>query len=393
MIKHFIGERGSSPRRRVRRGAAALIGAATLAGTVISAAPAGASPSFTAADLAYVKAQITAYEKVPTFTAPGPAFKASKLAGKSIFNIPQSSSNPFLAVTDTAMAAIAKKLGINYTEYSNAGATSDWVSGVDEAVAQKADAISINALDPRLVGPQLAAAKAAGIPVTSEQFFDMDQINQRPKTLSAVRADFFAEAGRLEADWAILSTKGKANVLVVENKEQLSTLAMTGAIAKEFATYCPTCKVEYLNVPATQWATGIQPGVQADLVHYPKTNFIIPIYDPMTQFVVPAITAAGDVGKIHISTFNGTPSGLTDLEQGKIVTMDIGENLNWLAYANLDEIMRTMLHLPALADEHTALRVFTKANVAQTGTPPQFNLGFGSSYIAGYNKLWGVSSS
>ena len=165
---------------------------------------------------------------------------------------------------------------------------------------------------------------------------------------------------------------------------------MVDAIKNEFAKYCPTCTVTYLNVPGTEWATRIEPGVQSDLVANPNINYIIPIYDPMTQFVVPAITAANKVGKIHIATFNGTPFALNLLETGNIVRMDIGENLNWLASANLDELMRAMLGMPTVANEHTALRIFTKANVSQTGTPPQFNLGFGNSYVTGYDKLWGL---
>jgi ribose transport system substrate-binding protein len=346
----------------------------------------------TAAGVAHARAAIQAYEKVPGFTPPGPSFDAKKLAGRTIFNIPQATSIPFLSIADSAMASMAKKIGIHYVEYSTTGLTSDWVKGIDEAVAEKASAISLNALDPRLVGPEIQKAKAAGIPAISEQFFDLGQVSQRPSDLAAVRADNFAEAGRLEADWTIMDTKGKAHVLVVENMEQLSTLAMTKAIGAEFARYCPACTVTYLNVPATQWATRIQPGVQSELVEHPDINYIIPIYDPMTQFVVPAITAAGRVGKVFIATFNGTPFALKLLETGNIVRMDIGENLNWLAAANMDEIMRVMLHLPPVANEHTALRVFTKANVKQTGTPPQFNLGFGSAYLSGYDKLWGLSS-
>jgi len=359
--------------------------------TAIGALPQGAVASTTtAAGVAYAKAQITAYEKVPAFVAPGRAFDARKLAGKLVFNIPQATSIPFLSIADTAMAAIAKRVGIRYTEYPTTGLTSDWVKGIDEAIAEKAGALSLNALDPRLVGPELAQAKSAGIPATSEQFFDLGQTSARPSTLAAVRADNFAEAGRLEADWTIADTGGRAHVLVVENKEQLSTVAMVDAITSEFAAHCPACTVTYLNVPATEWATRIEPSVQADLAQYPKLNYIIPIYDPMTQFVVPAITAAHKVGKIHIATFNGTPFALNLLETGDIVRMDIGENLNWLASANMDEIMRTMLRLPSVANEHTALRVFTKANVAQTGTPPKFNLGFGTAYVSGYDKLWGL---
>jgi ribose transport system substrate-binding protein len=366
---------------------------ATIAGLAITGTPASAASGFTAADLAHVKAQITKYEQVPTFKAPGPSIDAGKLKGQSVFNVPQSTSNPFLSVTDAAMASIAKSLGLSYTEYSNPGATSDWITGIDEAVSQKADAISLNALDPRLVGPQVTAAKSAGIPSTSEQFFDLTQVEQRPSNLAAVRADNFAKAGRLEADWAILQTKGKAKVLVVENREEISTIAMASALGSEFKTFCPTCSVTYLNVPATEWATRIQPGVQAALVQNPNINFVIPLYDPMAQFVIPAIIAAGDTKKVQIATFNGTPAALKDLEQGNVITMDIGENLSWLAYANMDEIMRTMLKVKPLANENTPFRIFTKNNIDETGTPPAFNEGFGNSYITGYDKLWGVSGS
>lgn len=388
------------PDGRVRRAPArrmtSLIALAAAGATVVSTGLTGSASAArhvsTAAGVAHATAAIKAYEKVPTFTKPGPAFSAKKLAGKTIFNIPQATSIPFLSIADSAMGALAKKVGLHYVEYSTTGLTSDWVKGIDEAIAEKAGAISLNALDPRLVGPQIAKAKAAGIPVVSEQFFDLGQTKQRPSTLAAVRADNFAQAGRLEADWTIMATKGKAHVLVVENKEQLSTVAMTNAIGAEFKKYCSACSVTYLNVPATQWATRIQPGVQSALVEHPNINYIIPIYDPMTQFVVPAITAANKVGKVFIATFNGTPFALKLLETGNIVKMDIGENLNWLAAANMDEILRSMLHLRPVANEHTAMRVFTKANVKATGTPPQFNLGFGKSYLKGYEKLWGLSS-
>ncbi len=135
--------------------------------------------------------------------------------------------------------------------------------------------------------------------------------------------------------------------------------------------------------------TKIQSEVQSSLVSDPKINYVIPIYDPMTQFVVPAITAAGKTTSVHIATFNGTPAALTMLEQGPIVKMDIGENLEWLAYANLDEAFRAMLSKPTVANESTALRVFTAENVKDTGTPPAFNTGFGDSYVTGYAALWG----
>lgn len=355
--------------------------------TVASATAAGAS-----APLDTVQQALAAHEAVPTFQAPGPAIGVASLKGKTIYSIPQSSAIPFLATTEQAEADIAKRYGINFVEYPTQGTPSDWIRGIDQAVAAHAAGLMLNALDPRLVGPQLQQAKQAGIAVSSAQFFDLSQTSQAPSTVSAVRADDFTEAAKLEADWTISDTGGHADVVVVENQEQLSTVAMVDAMKAEFAQYCPSCKVQYINVPSTDWATKIQPDVQSALAADPGINYVIPIYDPMSQFVIPAITAAGRTQSVHIATFNGTPFALKDLADGNVIRMDIGENLDWLASANMDEVFRAMLGQAPVADEHTALRVFTKANIADTGNPPAYNLGFGSAYSTGYQQLWGAGA-
>lgn len=348
----------------------------------------GGSSTSTSADLTAVRKALATYEAVPTFQAPGPPIDVARLKGKTIYSIPQSSAIPFLSITDQAEAAIAKQYGINFVEYPNQGTPTDWIQGIEQAIAAHANAIILNALDPSLVGPQLQQARAAGIPTISAQYYDLSQLSSAPSALTAVRPDNFTEAGKLEADWAISATNGHANVLVVENREQLSTLALVDGLKSQFSSYCTSCKVQYLNVPATQWATEIQPEVQSELAADPNINYIIPIYDPMSTFVIAAIDAAGRSGSVHIATFNGTPFALKDLADGNIIRMDIGENLDWLAYANMDETFRAMLGKPPVVNEHTPQRVFTANNIAQTGNPPAYNRGFGSSYVSGYEKLW-----
>jgi ribose transport system substrate-binding protein len=334
-------------------------------------------------------AELAKYLGTPRFTAPGPSINVSSLKGETIYSIPQSDTIPFLSETESAEQALAAKLGIHWVEYPTSGTTAEWIRGIDTAIAAKANAILLNALDPRAVLPQIEAAKKAGIPVISAQFFDISQASLVPPALAGFRGDNFAEAARLEADWVIKDTAGRADVLVVENTEQLSTVAMLAAMKAEFAARCPACKVTYINVPSSDWATRIQPDVAAAVTADPSINYVIPVYDPMTQFVVPAIIAAGKQSQIHIATFNGTPAVLKMMQAGGIVRMDIGENLSWLASANLDELFRVMLKQPPLGNEKTALRVFTRQTVGQTGNPPQYDLGFGSSYATGYAKLWG----
>ena len=62
---------------------------------------------------------------------------------------------------------------------------------------------------------------------------------------------------------------------------------------------------------------------------------MIPIYDVLTQWVVPAVTITGRTDKVKIATFNGTPFAIGLVQEGK-VEVDIGENLDWIGHAVVD---------------------------------------------------------
>lgn len=72
--------------------------------------------------------------------------------------------------------------------------------------------------------------------------------------------------------------------------------------------------------------------------------------------------------------------------------MDIGENEDWIAHAMLDADMRAAAGLKVPADDYkdAPLYIFTKANVASAGTPPSPAQGYGSAYVSGFAKLWGL---
>ena len=129
------------------------------------------------------------------------------------------------------------------------------------------------------------------------------------------------------------------------------------------------------------------------MVRDPQLNYVIPIYDSMTQFVVPAITTAGKIGKVHVATFNGTPFVLKYMQEGDIVKMVVGESLEWIGYAFMDSDARLLsgMGLDEIWDAKIPLRVFTKDNVDEAGNPPTVSTGYGDAYIDGFKELWGVS--
>ncbi len=344
-----------------------------------------ASPNFT-----YLRAQIKKYMAVPKFIAPGPAFDTSAVKGKTIFSIPVSSANPFTANIETAMAGAAKVLGIKFINYTNQAQVPQWVQGMGQAVNRKVDLIDLlGGTDPRVLGPQIAAAKKAGIKVGTSHLYD---VTQTPLAVDfSIPADY-QRAARLEADWVILDTKGKADVVIVTSDEIVPTPAIVKALKSEFAKQCGSaCKLTIINAPVPDWSTKIQPQVQSALVKDPNVNYVIPIYDSMSQFVVPAITAAGRTGKVHIATYNGTPFVMGYLAQGNAVRFEVGENLNWLGYAYIDAEARILAgeKIPRQYNEHTALRAFTPANIKEAGNPPKLSTGYGNAYLVGYKKLWG----
>jgi ribose transport system substrate-binding protein len=359
-----------------------------LTAVLVAAAAVGAAALGGSSDTAGAKAYLDAHRAIPKFKAPGPAFDAkAKAGGKTIFVIPASSQVPFVSTINDHIARIAKMANVKVTTWKNQGQPSQWVQGMNAAIAQKANAIILLAgNDPAGLQPQIKAAKAKGIPTIVAHLYDEKQPSA-PNVGGVVNIPYNV-AGRLIADQAIVDTDGKANALVVTINQVKSTVPMVAGIKSEFAKHCPGCKLKYTDVTIADIATKIQPNVQAALTADPGINYVICLYDSAeAPFASAAIRAAGRSGKVKISTFNGTPEMLKEVGKG-IITMDVGENLEWIGYAIVDQSMRIIGGLKPVKSEGVPVRVFDKSNIKQAGS--KYTSGWGTSYVSGYQKLWGL---
>jgi ribose transport system substrate-binding protein len=240
------------------------------------------------------------------------------------------------------------------------------------------------ASQPRLLGPQIRKARAAGIIVVDTHETDTTQ-GKSPHVNFTIPAPYTV-SGQLMANYAIVDTKGKANALIITSSDVIGSPPFVKAVQDTFRKNCPDCKSAVVNVPVASWATKIGPAVIGAIQRNPGLNYIIPIYDPETQFVVPALRQAGKLGEIKIATYAGTPFVLEYIARGW-AHMDVGENLDWVGYAMLDDEMRLIGGLKPVFPEYIAIRVFTPKNIGDGKDPVKL---YGTDVGKGWRKLWGL---
>ncbi|MEM9009648.1 MAG: sugar ABC transporter substrate-binding protein [Pseudomonadota bacterium] len=342
-----------------------------------------------AADLDAARALIEKHSVLPEFTAPGPAFDAQAcMADKSMFVIPLTNANPFNETISQGMIQAAGEVGFELRSWETQLDPTQWIQGINTAVSEGFDLIDLQGgLPPEFIVPQITEARDAGLMVTTTHNYDATT-QATPDFLDGSAKTDYVTVGEIIAAWAMVQTEGQVNALVLGPDEITPTAPLRDAITGYLDANCPDCTWRYINTPVNEWATKIQPEVQNALLADASINYVLPVYDSMSQFIVPAIQIAGSDAKIV--SFNGTPFVLDLMRDGDIVEMNVGESLGWVGFAGVDANMRMLCGLDPVTTLNTPAYIFTDANVESAGVPATFNDGYGDVHIAGFRALWGL---
>lgn len=366
---------------RIGRSALAAGGAAAL----IALAGAGAAG---AAELEAARALLDEARQLPEFVAPGEPFDAKAcMADKKVYVIPLTTENPFNVEIAKAQQEAAEAVGFTLTVSDNQLNIDQWVQAITTAVSEGYDLVDIQGgVPPEAIGPQIAEARAAGLKIAATHLYD---VTQTPSDL--VDGNFamnYSRAGQIMAAWAMDKTEGKVNALIIGSDEILPTGPFVAAIQSYLDENCPDCTHRYVNVPVVEWGSQIQPEVQSAVVADPGINYILPIYDSMSAFVIPALTLSSRED-VRIASYNGTPFTLDFLRDGDLMEMNVGESLNWVGWASVDGTMRLLCDQGEVTELNTPLYIFDDSNVETAGVPAGYG-GYGDAYIAGFRSLWGL---
>jgi ribose transport system substrate-binding protein len=338
-----------------------------------------------------LKALVEGYLSEPKFVPPGPPIDIKKaLQGKVVYAIPVTSANPFTEGIYAGIRKLQPVIGFTFKDWKNQGSLAEQQRGMQQAITDGAVIIDLTGgADPRLLGPQIAEAHAAGLKVTDSHASGLTQ--GISASVDATLGAPYEEAGLLQAAYTALHSKGQARVLIITSNEITGSPVQTKAIQDGLTKYCPKCKVSIANATVAQWATTVPAAVRGALLADPELNYILPLYDPEIPFIVPVLKELASPGDVHVVTYAGTPFALDEIAKKDYVLMDVGESNENIGMALVDLMARVVLgeEKPSV-DRKIGLRVWDASNVAKAGTPAAYSVGYGDAIREGYFKLWGV---
>ncbi|MBX5466076.1 MAG: hypothetical protein K6U14_01090 [Firmicutes bacterium] len=352
-----------------------------------SSAPAAAAVS--AATLAKLEQRVAQAEAVPTFTPPGPPVDAAKARGQKAEIIPGNSEISYCANEANDLVKLGQSIDVPTTYYTTTGQPSQWVQGMLQGFSTHVRAIDLSCgVTPSTLVPQLQLAKQNHVAAIVDEWYLPNQ--PIPPLTTGASGIYLENSMRLLVDDAIVQNHGKPfDALILTADDAIAGPGGAQAALAEFQKECgAACPAKILNIPLADWGTRIQSTVSSALTNDPKVTAIIAVFDGMIPGALPAVEAAHRPG-LKLYGY-GAGAGVVRLIQTThgVVTADIGPSANWAAYAVMDENLRYMTGEPLAPPnrEVVAQRLWTPGNVSQFFTPD----GYGTAYITGYEKLWGI---
>lgn len=333
------------------------------------------------ADVEAAQERVDAAQEPIEFEPPGPKFDMSQNKGKTVHFIATTLAIPYVATLVEDVEEAAAAAGVRVEVFDGKSSAAEQDKGIKNAVAQNADGIILQAVDPKLVANSVSAAADAGIPI-------IDANNGQPG--DPVTPGVFGhvtpsteEEGRLQIDYAVATSEGDVTAAMINAPFFTVYKQRVAAMKDEIAEVCPDCELNIVDTDPTK-PTEVPSSVASALRQNPDTNWVFPAFDSQMPQITQGINLANAAGNIEIVGSDNTPEQLALLEDANSpFVADVGNNVGWQGWAEIDLIGRAMAGEPETSYE-LPLRMFTKDNLP---SDPEGNW-TGIDYQAEFKALW-----
>ncbi|MFJ9543952.1 sugar ABC transporter substrate-binding protein [Streptomyces sp. NPDC101225] len=353
-----------------------------------------ASTTNVAKAAAFVKQYMNTDERALPTSAPRPQ------RGKKVWIISCSQAAEACQHSTNGMVEAGRLVGWDTTIFDGKGDPANYSRGVRTAVASKADAIVLVAVDCSAVKAPLQEARQAGVKIFSIYSVDCNQpfggggarlfdgqVDWGPK-FGSMAGSIENSFARLMAEYTIWKTNGKANIIAI-TEDDLSIVHQTYVgYLRWIKTDCPSCKVTELPIAFSDLLQGkLQAKVSSVLTQNPQANVVMAPYDALVVGgVAAAVQGSGRDKQILLTGGEGFAANVQMIRNGTGQDFAAGAPSRWAGFAAVDQLNR-LFHGQPTVDEGIGQAVIDKDHNLPTKTP--FYDGK-ADYEANFRKIWGV---
>jgi ABC-type sugar transport system substrate-binding protein len=362
-----------------------------------TSASGGSSTSSSSSGVTQAKQLVQTAMQEPKFTGPTAKVPISKAKGKSVYYVSLTEEIPALHEWGVVLAQQLNAAGVKITKCDAKGAPDGITRCLTSALAAHPDAIVAQALDTKFIASYIAKAKAAGIKFITAQT-GTPGVPTTPGDVAEVTFDYPA-VGRMLADWFVADsgcTQGGPQIITTTSSRQPSAAEVAG-MQTELKKLCPSLSVPGVqNVLIPDWPTKLPTLTRSLITQNPNLKYMLPLYDGMTIYMVPAINGIVKAAKsVKLGSFNATPVVMqNELAKQSPLAADVGGPNQWYGVALADQTLRVLSGVAPVASENVPLRLFTRDNIGTIDVKKDESTWYGSvDPICEYHKLWGLPCS
>ena len=336
-----------------------------------------------------------AKDYIATVTAPvttwtGPTSGPKAVGRKLIVVVSTDQRNGGARGVGEGVVEAAKVLGWDTRVIDGQGSTAERASGINQAIALKADGLVLDAIDAAEQSAAVESAAKAGMKIVGWHAGPAPGPMAGGMIFTNLTTDPL-EVAKAAATYAVANSNGKAGAIIFTDSVYKIAIAKSDAMAAVIKA-CTTCTLlSVQDTPLAEAATRM-PGLTTSLLqrYGAKWTYALSINDLTFDFTAPALQSAGVAGDGYpraVSAGDGSQSAFQRIRAGEHQVGTVAEPLRLHGWQEVDELNRAFSGAPPsgyVAPPH----LFIHTNVDKDGGAkdiydPQ------NGYDKAYRGIWG----
>lgn len=266
--------------------------------------------------------------------------------GKNIWVVSVGQSVEATQIDTAAMREASGALGWTVHVFDGEFEPSRYLTGVEQAIAAKADGIILLVVDCKLVKSGVEQAVAAGIPVVGAQAQDCKPGLFTYNLEFAGNADYREwladDFGGIQAKWLVGKTNGQAKTIVTEETDADAAIVTYEGIVDVYDE-CPGCEiVDTVTFVGTEFGPPLQEKIEQSLIQHPEANSFIAAYDAVMTGGggAAALRGSGRLNEILAMGGEGSAPAIDLIYQESGLDACSGLSLDWEGYGSIMGLAR-----------------------------------------------------